>query len=115
MKILIDDVRDSFEVDNTINVICRTASVAQAILLAFKSDLEIVYWDHDLGDPNWDGAKLLKWAIRNDVAGKEVVLITGNPAGRDNMEALLKAAWYEKKDGIWIKPNEGDWHIGKGR
>ena len=85
MDLLIDDIRD-FNVD----VIARNGHAGRVMLSATPWD--IVYFDHDLGD-DINGYELLTWALENDILNEtKVKIVTGNPVGRQNMEAALENA-----------------------
>lgn len=95
--LLIDDFRE-FDVDH----IAKNARDGQDALLTFS--VTHLYMDHDLGDENEaNGYEVLCWAIAHDHCPPNVMLVTSNPVGRDNMAAALVSAGYEKKGNWYIK------------
>ena len=95
MRILaIDDVREC----TYANVVARTHNDGIAMLEKFGPWDEL-YLDHDLGarERQYDntgreltGNDILVWLRNNlDKLPKKIILITGNPVGRKNMEATL--------------------------
>ena len=86
-KFLLDDLRDI-----KANVICRTASAA-FVALEKHDPFDLYYFDHDLGEtkPGTSGYDVLNWALDNKLIpmGAQVVLVTQNPVGRNNMAAAL--------------------------
>ena len=94
--LLIDDFRE-FDVDN----IAKNAREGKQALLSFP--VTHLYMDHDLGDIDEPtGYDVLFWAIARGCCPTNVMLVTSNPVGRDNMAAALIDAGYEKK-GNWYR------------
>jgi hypothetical protein len=59
--------------------------------------------DHDLGDVDEaTGYDVLVWAIGRGVVPANVMMVTSNPVGRDNMVAALENIGYTKK---------GNWYV----
>jgi hypothetical protein len=84
---------------------------AEAKQLLSENDVEEISLDHDLGghkiDPDHpaaiyfkgsdedDGKKLVAWMIENDLVPPKVEIHSWNPAGRDEMAAMLNDAGYD--------------------
>ena len=94
--LLIDDFRE-FDVDH----IAKNARDGKKALLAFP--VTHLYMDHDLGDVDEPtGYDVLVWALERNAVPANVMMVTSNPVGRDNMAAALESAGYEKK---------GNWYV----
>jgi hypothetical protein len=94
--LLIDDFRE-FDVDH----IAKNARDGQKALLSFP--VTHLYMDHDLGDVDEaTGYDVLVWAIGRGVVPANVMMVTSNPVGRDNMVAALENIGYTKK---------GNWYV----
>lgn len=86
-RLLIDDQRN-----NDAHVIARTAKDGIAAL-KYLGPWDVLLLDHDLGaiEDNGTGMDVVRFLEENtQYLPKEIVLVTANPAGRDNMLALLK-------------------------
>ncbi len=87
-KILwVDDIREP------IWECTKAKTYSQAIEALEKELFDYLYLDHDLG--NQDGKKtgydILCWLeCHTDRLPKEIILITGNPSGRERMELVVK-------------------------
>ena len=94
--LLIDDFRE-FDVDH----IAKTAREGLAALAEYP--VTHLYLDHDLGDVGEPtGYDVLNMALHRGILPANVMLVTANPVGRENMERALENAGYEKK-GNWFK------------
>ena len=90
LHVLIDDMRNF-----TCDIIFKNAETAQFVWYRIQADIECLYMDHDLGD-GMTGYDFLKW-LRDEYHGTgdtiylplEVVLVTSNSVGMDNMAKLL--------------------------
>ena len=95
--LLIDDFRE-FDVDH----IAKNAREGQNALLSFP--VTHLYMDHDLGDVDEPtGYDVLVWAIGRGVVPANVMMVTSNPVGRDNMVAALKNIGYSQKGGWYVQ------------
>jgi len=101
MNLLIDDIRD-FNVD----IIARTGEAGLEILGKLEFEIEIVYFDHDLGD-GISGYTTLRVALERGYLDKsKVILVTSNPVGKVKMECILKDYGFEL---VRINPYESYW------
>ena len=96
MRILIDDMRDSLEVD----LIIRTPVVAVALIDSWLASvvptIDMLYLDHDLGDSeDFNGYKILSYMVEEaKILPLKVKVVSSNPVGRDSIYRLLKTAGY---------------------
>ena len=98
--LLIDDFRE-FDVDH----IAKNAREGQKALLAYP--VTHLYMDHDLGDVDEPtGYDVLVWAIMRGACPANVMMVTSNPVGRDNMIAALENDGYSKKGNWYVKDAE---------
>lgn len=93
--LLIDDMRTEAVIYNQYGFkpthIARTFDEGIEALKDWNWD--ILYLDHDLGDPdpNKTGYGIMKFLEENrDRLPSEIVLVTANPVGRQNMMAVIK-------------------------
>ncbi len=86
MILLIDDIRNLKCAD----VIARTPEGARNLIMFFHWD--IIYFDHDLGEYEDNGYKILTWALETDQFPfkTDIFLVTSNPVGRNKMVAAMK-------------------------
>ena len=107
MKLMIDDMRVPEDPD-----VILARSFRAGLLLLSCNDFywDIVYLDHDLGDPDpaKTGYEILKELLMLFPPKycyckvKEFILVTSNPVGRKNMENLLKDNHYVNSGGnVW--------------
>ena len=64
----------------------------EALRLLRRFDYDVLYLDHDLGEPGGDprtGLDLLRQLIRDERVPPRVECISWNPVGRANIEAEL--------------------------
>lgn len=95
--LLIDDFRE-FHVDH----IAKNARNGQKALLDFP--VTHLYMDHDLGDEDEPtGYDVICWAIAHDCVPANVMMVTSNPVGRDNMAAALENIGYTKQGNWYVK------------
>ncbi len=92
MWLLVDDERNL----NT-EAVARTPEAGKKLLSL--GGWECVCFDHDLAAQE-SGYDVLVWAIERGYVPPHVQLVTSNPAGRANMQAVLKSAGYKTVDGI---------------
>lgn len=100
MKILIDDVRKI-----RADLVCRTYNEGIDALRANAGQVEVLYLDHDLGDPDVKktGYGVVCWLEQNPQCWPEVIfLVTANPVGRQNMERVL-IKLYDQVGYKWTK------------
>lgn len=93
--LLIDDLRQ-MEMEHT----ARTASDGRKALLSFP--VTHLWMDHDLGETEDNGYKVLTWALERGCCPPNVTMVTSNPVGRRNMEQALEAHGYVR-DGYWYR------------
>ena len=95
--LMIDDFR-TMDADH----IAKTAQDGRQALLSFP--VSHLYMDHDLGEhSDTDGYKVIVWALERGVCPANVMFVTSNPVGRDNMVAALENAGYEKNKHWYTK------------
>ena len=97
MRLLIDDFRTMTEVDHT----ARTARDGQEFLK--KNYVTHLYIDHDLGGLI-TGYDIINWALYVDLCPPNVMILSDNPVGRDNIVRALVNHGYERK-GHWYREN----------
>ena len=92
-SLLVDDFRDM-----AADIIARNYSSAIKVLINIPIDKLIL--DHDIGSDK-NGYDILNFIFRPDIRiyPKEVVLITMNPVGRENMTRALENNNYKKYGG----------------
>lgn len=95
LHVLIDDTRNL-----NADIIVRNGEAGLMVLQAFRSKVEVVYLDHDLGLGSISGYEVLCRALFLDVLPNKVQLVTSNPVGRVNMYAALKQAGYTTINGF---------------
>lgn len=106
MWLMVDDMR---EIRHGCDVLARTFDAAKELL-------DCVIWDglvlnHDLADEKGrTGHDLLKWMFHHsttfgeyDWMPKEIILVTQNPVGRQNMINVLKDNGYHTDDDGWFR------------
>ena len=96
MWVLIDDEREL-----NCDVIIRSAHVAVRTVEALKGHIDCLVMDHDLADDDITGYDIIGMLAVKDLLPDHVQICTSNPAGRQNMSAVLKEAGFKMK-------NEGD-------
>ena len=103
-EILIDDIRNVEGVD----IIFRTAESARNFLIEkeFKDQISVLYMDHDLGDDEDNGYKILSSILEKNIKPKKVTLVTANPVGRKNMCSVLSFYDYKTKNNLVWYYNE---------
>lgn len=89
--LLIDDIRtpDMVSLEEDVQI-ARTYD--QGIECLREGNWDILYLDHDLGDPDErkTGYGIMCFLEQNiDLLPKEIVLVTANPVGRKNMQAVI--------------------------
>lgn len=89
MDLLIDDIRDIGCVETA-----RTPEAAREALS--RGGWNCVYLDHDLGEDCESGYDILKWALAEGLMPGNVVLVTANPVGRENMANQLLDHGYSR-------------------
>ena len=106
MKILIDDIRDSSDVD----IIIRTPETAETLLtMLVKEDIHIdeLYLDHDLGDASKKNGYqiLIEQLFNNEIFPSFIKVVSSNPVGRKNIWAACDNADYtfNVKKQAWCK------------
>lgn len=109
LHVLVDDAKHMEGMD----IICRTADGAQALLAGLQMPIGVLYMDHDLG-PGKDGYDVLKTYFEYcDQNGdspmfwpRVIQFVTMNPHGRDRMAGLIKDRGYTKEAGSpnWRRP-----------
>ena len=88
MKLLVDDLRDL-----PADIIARNFTAGKLLLENFTWDTLLL--DHDLGeDPT--GYDLINFAITGNFVPKEVIIVSSNPVGRDNISAALRSYGYHQ-------------------
>ena len=98
MWLLIDDIRDL-----NVDVIARTGEAGMKMIQNHK--WECILFDHDLGG-HINGYEILTHAIEAELLyDAKIGMVTGNPVGREKMEAALENANYIKDNttGYWEK------------
>ena len=90
VSLLVDDVRDLRVTD----LIARNYKGAIQVLTAIKVD--VMYLDHDLG-PGKTGYDLLNFMFAKNIRikPKQIILVTMNPVGRENMIRAILNSGYE--------------------
>ena len=86
--LLVDDMR-SADVTKT----CR--DFRTACTSAFQEKYDVLYLDHDLGEEK-TGYDFIKYCIALDITFKNVIVVSSNPVGRDNIGFALKGAGYRQ-------------------
>lgn len=92
-SLLIDDLRN-IDAD----VITRTFD-AGIDALKYLGPFEVLYLDHDLGeeDPHKTGYGIMNFLeVNPKFLPKKIVLVTSNPIGRKNMQAVIDKLYGEK-------------------
>lgn len=94
MTLLIDDMRDI-----KADIVCRTFSEGlhalrgEALNAPGGSRIDVLYLDHDLGDPDPSrtGYDILCWLEEHpEYLPKKIVLVTANPVGLEKMRNLIE-------------------------
>ncbi len=96
---LVDDLRD-IKADS----VART--YADAVRIAEQLDLSkaVLYLDHDLGEVK-TGYDFISYLIAEDNLPKEVLIVSSNPVGRDNIgRALVQEGFIRKSPQKFLKP-----------
>jgi len=90
ISLLVDDVRDLRVTD----LIARTYKGAVQVLTALS--VNVLYLDHDLG-PGKTGYDLLNFIFdpKIRIKPKQIILVTMNPVGRQNMIRAILNNGYE--------------------
>ncbi len=85
MKIYLDDERRAPE--GFIHV--RNMSELQGLLKRCNDEIEVMSFDHDLGDGEPDGYAIIKWLFQahGNRYPKEVIVHSANPSGAANIRA----------------------------
>jgi len=91
ISLLVDDVRDFGVTD----LIARTYKGAVLALTALSVD--VMYLDHDLGQGQKTGYDLLNFIFdpKIRIKPKQIILVTMNPVGRENMIRAMLNNGYE--------------------
>lgn len=92
MWLLIDDMRNL-----NCDAIARNSKAAKQLLTL--DCWECVCFDHDLGE-GYSGYDVMKWMFENNIRPKNIQIVTSNPVGRENMNAILRSEHYTSKDGF---------------
>jgi len=101
LRILIDDDPISKGLDiKEFDIVATTYQAGRALIFYTISNNDEIYFDHDLNslDPKWTGFDLLKIAFQLKKFPLKIVLVTNNPIGRKNMQALLEEHNYIQKE-----------------
>lgn len=92
ITMVVDDLRDI-----PCDIMCRTYGEAECMVSFHIGLFDKLYLDHDLGHPDdsCTGYKIISMMEelcyeQSDLWPKEIVVVTSNPAGRDNIERVLK-------------------------
>lgn len=92
---IIDDIREL-----NCDLIAKTGEHGIEMMGEHIHEIECLCLDHDLGDQDAiNGYEVLKILFQRQLVPRHVQLVTSNPVGRYNMEALLLANAYNTKDG----------------
>lgn len=94
--LLIDDLR---EIDA--DVIARTGEEGLAALRT--QPVTHLYMDHDLGQEHTDGYRVIAQALEEGICPPNVMMVTSNPVGRQNMVAALEANGYRRRGNWYTK------------
>jgi len=86
MKIWLDDIRQAPH--GFIHV--KNLAELKALLTAQSEPIEIMSFDHDLGEDTPSGYEIIKWLAEHhlDRWPKEIQVHSANPVGRDNILAF---------------------------
>ena len=95
MRLLIDDIRDSYDVD----IVARNWTDGKKFLK--ECPISVLYLDHDLGEEleKRTGYDILEWGLHYGYIPNKVVLVTANPVGYYKMKMALEYSGYKEHQG----------------
>jgi len=88
---LVDDLRD-IDADTVARTYADAVKVADTLDLSCAT----LYLDHDLGEEK-TGYNFIMYLIAEENLPKEVLIVSSNPVGRDNIGAALVQEGYQKR------------------
>lgn len=99
MNIYLDDERSPVT-DNNWTIVRSYEELLDKLLIISNTEdkIEEISFDHDLGDPVYDGKSCIKLLVDFDISSNGSIISkdlkynfhTANPCGRDNMKSYLE-------------------------
>jgi hypothetical protein len=88
MKIWIDDLRPA--PDETWKAFWNSEDAIKAldVYRAFRLDIEVISFDHDLGGQDTT-RPIVYWMVENDFWPQEIRIHTSNPVGREWLDGMV--------------------------